>query len=134
MWVGCPTPSLYDSYYLDEVGRQGLRAKNVKFIGDVNSQRFPTLSALVRHGVDRLGQPNWLLNKRRKEPIVHVWQKDEKRYTTFSYAYARTASKGDRKSVPGSPVTTLKCFKLVTVIIKRLKTGCGHTGMVVKGI
>ena len=32
------------------------------------------------------------------------------------------------------PVTTLKCFKLVTLITNRLKTGYGHTGMVAKDI
>ena len=50
------TVLVFDSYYLDEAGRQGLRAKNVKFIGAVNPQRFPMLTALVRHGVDRRGQ------------------------------------------------------------------------------
>ena len=40
------------------------------------------------------------MDEKRKELIVYVWQKDDKRYTTFSNAYARTASKGDRKSVP----------------------------------
>ena len=38
---------VFDSYHLDETGRQGLRAKNVKFIGAVNPQRFPLLNALV---------------------------------------------------------------------------------------
>ena len=52
------TVVVFDSYYLDEAGRQKLRVKNVKFISAVNSQRFPTLSASVRHGVDRRGQWN----------------------------------------------------------------------------
>ena len=127
------TVLVFDWYYLDEAGRQGLRAKNVKFIDAVNPQRFPMLTALGRHGVDRRGQWKGLWNEKRKELIVHVWQKDDKRYTTFSNAYARTASK-----VIGGvylwPVTTLKCFKLVTFITNRLKTGCGHTGMVAKNI
>ena len=41
-----------------------------------------------------------LWNEKRKEMIVYVWQKDVKKYTTFSNAYARTATKGDTKTIP----------------------------------
>ena len=50
------TVLVFDSYYLDEAGRQGLLTKNVKFIGAVNLQRFPLLYALVRRGVDMRGR------------------------------------------------------------------------------
>ena len=50
------TVLVFDSYYLDEPGWQGPRAKNVMFIGAINQQRFLLLNASVRRGVDRRGR------------------------------------------------------------------------------
>ena len=63
------TVLVFDSYYMNEAGRQGLRVKNVKFIGAVNPQRFPMLTAL---GVDRRGQWKELWNEKSKD-----WEKEE---------------------------------------------------------
>ena len=38
---------VFDSYYMDEAAQEGLRAKQIRFIGAVNSKRFPQLSGLV---------------------------------------------------------------------------------------
>ena len=47
---------VFDSYYLDEAGRQELQAKNIKVIGAVNPQRFPLLTSSVRQDVDAKGR------------------------------------------------------------------------------
>ena len=49
-------------------------AKNVKFIGAVNPQRFPTLTHVVREGVKMRGMWKGLWNERRKELIVHSYK------------------------------------------------------------
>ena len=50
------TVFVFNSYYLDEAGRQGLRAKSLKFIDAANPQKFPLLTLLVRQCVDARGQ------------------------------------------------------------------------------
>ena len=67
------TVLVFDSYYLDEAGWQGLWAKNVKIIGAVIPQRFTLINALVRRGVGMRGRWKALWNKKRKELIVYVW-------------------------------------------------------------
>ena len=46
---------VFDSYYPDEAAREGLRAKQIRFIGAVNPKRFPVVSSLVMRGVDQRG-------------------------------------------------------------------------------
>ena len=65
------TVLVFDSYYLDEAAREGLRAKHVNFIGAVNPKRFPELSSLVTRGVDQRGFWKELWNGQRNEIIVH---------------------------------------------------------------
>ena len=105
------TVLVFDSYYLDAAGRQGLRAKNIKFIGAVNPQRFPMLTTLVRHGVDRRGQWKGLWNEKRKELIVHVWQKMIRGIPLLVMLVH-----GQHQRVTGRvylwPETTLKCSSL----------------------
>ena len=125
------TVLVFDSYYLDEAGRQELQAKNIKFIGAVNPQRFPLLTSLIRQGVYARGQWKGLWNEKKKELIVHVWRKDDKRYTTLSSAYARTASKGEYKRIPVAS-DNAKMFQACDSIINRLRVGYGHTSMVVE--
>lgn len=96
------TVLVFDSYYLDEAARAGLKAKNVKFIGAVNPSRFPLLSNLVERGVDMRGKWRGLWNRQRKEIIVHVFTKDGKKYTALSNAYKRLATKASTKAVPVS--------------------------------
>ena len=91
---------VFDSYYLDDAAREGLAAKNVKFIGAVNPQRFPTLTRVVREGVKMRGMWKGLWNERRKELIVHSYTKDGIQYTALSNAYRRLATKSKTKSVP----------------------------------
>ena len=38
---------VFDSYYLEDAAREGLAAKNVKFVCAVNPQRFLTLTRVV---------------------------------------------------------------------------------------
>ena len=91
---------VFDSYYMDDAAREGLAAKKIKFIGAVNPQRFPTLTRVVREGVNLRGMWKGLWNERRKELIVYSYTKDGKQYTALSNAYRRLATKSDTKSVP----------------------------------
>ena len=84
---------VFGSYHLDEAAREGLEAKNVKFFGTVNPQRFPTLTLVVREGVKMRGLWKVLWNERRKELIVYFHIKDGKQYTALSNAYRRLATK-----------------------------------------
>ena len=56
------TVLVFDTYYLDDAGRQGLRAKS----GAVNPKRFPLLNALVPRGVDMRRRWKALWSEKRK--------------------------------------------------------------------
>ena len=123
---------VFDSYYMDDAAREGLAAKKIKFIGAVNPQRFPTLTRVVREGVNLQGMWKGLWNERRKELIVYSYTKDGKQYTALSNAYRRLATKSDTKSVPLCS-DMVRCLPHVINLIARLKIGYGHIGMVVEG-
>ena len=89
-----------DSYYMDEAAREGLRAKQIRFIGAVNPKRFPLLSSLVMRGVDQWGPWKGMWNGQRKEIIVHAFTKQGKTYIALSNAYKQLATKSTTKSVP----------------------------------
>ena len=90
---------VFNSYYLDEAARVGLSDKKVKFIGAVNSQRFPSQTQMVRAGATKKGQWKGLWNGLRKELIVHSFTKNGKQYATLTNSYDRLATKSDTKSV-----------------------------------
>ena len=91
---------VFDSYYLDEAAREGLRAKQIRFIGAVNPKRFPVLSSLVMRGVDQRGTWKGLWNGQRKDIIVHSFTKQGKKYIALSNAYTRLATTAATKQVP----------------------------------
>ena len=91
---------VFDSYYLHEGAREGLRAKQIRFIGAVNPKRFPVLSSLVTRGVDQRGTWKGLWNGQRKDIIVHSFTKQGNKCIALSNAYTRLATKAAKKQVP----------------------------------
>ena len=95
------TVLVFDSYYLDEAAREGLRAKKVKFIEAVSPASFSVLSHnMVIIVVDQRGKRKGLWNGRKGEVIVYAYTRAGKRYIASSNAYQRVCTKGSTAIVP----------------------------------
>ena len=85
---------------LTKAAREGLRAKQIRFIGAVNPKRFPQLSGLVMRGVDQRGTWKGMWNGQRKEIIVHSYTKQGKKHIALSNTYKQLTTKSTTKYVP----------------------------------
>lgn len=90
--LGTPqTMLVFDSYYLDNAGRNLLLEKDVKFVASVQAHRFERLTDLVKHKVEKPGQQAGVYKPETAELFVHVWDhnKDIGKKYVYSNAFTR---------------------------------------------
>lgn len=69
---------VFDSYYLDNSGRELMIGDNVRYCAGVNKQRFPKLVELVEENVQRPGEFAAVYNEDTNEQFLFKYDKDKK--------------------------------------------------------
>ena len=96
-----PTVICMDSYYLDNVGRQLLKDRGVRYIAALKPDRFRILTNLLKPQVNNTGDSSWVWNKARGEATVYHKSRDKSIGEKFglSNCFAMTPNKMRRHEV-----------------------------------
>ena len=82
-----PTVICMDSYYLDNVGRQLLKDRGVRYIAALKPDRFRILTNLLKQQVNNTGDSSWVINWRltlwRSSAFIDLHVCGRKSFVTF---------------------------------------------------